>query len=34
MYDAFGAIGTTFTELVWKVPIIFERAVPITPDAW
>ena len=32
--DAFGLIGTTFRELVWKTLIFFERAVPISPNAW
>jgi hypothetical protein len=32
-YDAFGLIGTTFTELDWKTLIFFERAVPISPNA-
>ena len=33
-YDAFGLIGTPFGELEWKAPIFFERAVPISPNAW
>ena len=33
-YDAFGFIGTTFRELDWKTLIFFERAVPISPNAW
>jgi hypothetical protein len=33
-YDAFGLIGTTFRELDWKTLIFFERAVPISPNAW
>jgi hypothetical protein len=33
-YDAFGLIGTTFGELEWKTSIFFERAVPISPNAW
>ena len=33
-YDAFGLIGTTFRDLDWKTPIFFERAVPISPNAW
>ena len=34
VYDAFGLIGTTFRELDWKMLIFFERAVPISPNAW
>ena len=35
-YDAFGVIGTTSGELDWKMPIFFERAVPIhgNPLLW
>jgi hypothetical protein len=33
-YDAFGFIGTTFRELERKTLIFFERAVPISPNAW
>jgi hypothetical protein len=32
-YDAFGPIGATFRELDWKTPILFERVVPISPNA-
>ena len=32
-YDAFGLIGTTFTELDWKTLICYERVVPISPNA-
>jgi hypothetical protein len=33
-YDAFGLIGTIFRELGLKTLIFFERAVPISPNAW
>ena len=33
-YDAFGLIGTNFTEFDWKTLIFFERAVPISSNAW
>jgi hypothetical protein len=33
-YVRCGVIGTTFRELGWKTLIFFERAVPITPNAW
>ena len=33
-YDAFGLIGTTSRELDWKTLIFFEKAVPISPNAW
>jgi hypothetical protein len=33
-YSAFGVIGTTFRKLNLKVQIFFERADPITPNAW
>jgi hypothetical protein len=32
--DAFGLIGTTFRALDWKTLIFFERAVPMSPNAW
>jgi hypothetical protein len=32
--DAFGLIGATFRELGWKALISFERAVPMSPNAW
>ena len=30
----FGRVGATLRELGWKTPICFERAVPISPNAW
>jgi hypothetical protein len=33
-YDAFGLIGVTFRELDRKTLIFFERAIPISPNAW
>jgi hypothetical protein len=33
-YDVFGLIGATFRELDWETLIFFERAVPISPNAW
>jgi hypothetical protein len=33
-YDAFGLIGATFRKLDWKARIFFERAAPISPNAW
>jgi hypothetical protein len=32
-HHAFGLIATTFSELDWKTLIVFERAVPIVPNA-
>ena len=34
VYDAFGLLGTTFRGLERKMLIFFERAVPISPNAW
>ena len=33
-YNAFGLIATTFRELDWQTLIFFDRAVPISPNAW
>ena len=33
-YDPFGVFGATFRELDWKMLIVFERAVLISPNAW
>jgi hypothetical protein len=33
-YYAFGLIGTAFRELEWKTLIFFERAIPISANAW
>jgi hypothetical protein len=33
-HDAFGVTGAMFRELGWRMPVLCERAGPITPIAW